>query len=108
MNSVTAFFKAHWKKLLGGAVAVAGSFFPEVALPAQVLGGVILGSDFQVGSSIGTPVGQAAKRVADTHKALSQDELMQLAAQVASKVLADTHGEVGSAVERLQALAPRE
>lgn len=54
--------KAHWRKLAGIAVGVVGAFLPpgfrEVLL---AVGGSVLGSDFQVGSSAGTPLGQAAK-----------------------------------------------
>lgn len=54
------FLKKHWKKGLGLVVGIAGAFTPAavVLLP---LGGIIFGTDFQVGASAGTPLGRTAK-----------------------------------------------
>lgn len=56
-----SWLESHWKKLLGIAVGVVGVFYPPLAPVLGPLGGVIVGSDFQVGTQLGTPVGGAAK-----------------------------------------------
>jgi hypothetical protein len=66
-----------WRKVLGLGLTVAGAFVPALA-PLAVVGAGIFGSDFQVGASIGTPIGAAAKQVADTHKLLTAAESQEL------------------------------
>lgn len=56
--------KDHWRKLAGIAIATAGYFYPPL-IPLTTIGGIILGSDFQVGSKMGTPLGPAAKQLVD-------------------------------------------
>lgn len=69
--------KKNWVKLAGASVAVVGAFVPGLQ-PLVPLGGVIFGTGFQVGASIGTPIGQSAKRVAETHDVLSELNAKQL------------------------------
>lgn len=59
-----SWLKSHWKKIVGAGVAIAGWFVPELA-PLQIVGGIVLGSDFQVGTALGTPIGKGAKGLAD-------------------------------------------
>lgn len=80
MSTIGKFFADHWKKLLGGGIAVAGAFIPALA-PLIPLGTLLVGTDFQVGSQVGTRLGAGAKKVI-SHKdiaALSADELAALA-----------------------------
>ena len=72
-----SFWENHWRKVLGGALAVAGVFVPAL-LPLAPLGTLILGSDFQVGSKVGTAIGAGAKKVVN-HESLSAEELQALA-----------------------------
>lgn len=74
-------FKRNWLKLAGASVAVVGAFVPGLQ-PLIPLGGVIFGTGFQVGASIGTPIGQSAKRVAETHDVLAELNAEQVAALV--------------------------
>ena len=54
------FLKKHWKKGLGLIVGIVGAFTPAAAVLIPV-GTLLIGTDFQVGASAGTPVGRAAK-----------------------------------------------
>jgi hypothetical protein len=82
------FLSKHWKKLLGGAVAVAGAFVPGLQ-PLIPVGALILGSDFQLGSSIGTPLGAGAKRVVEKHESLSGHDLQVITEALAAAKAAE-------------------
>lgn len=57
-----SWLKSHWKKVLGISVGIVGAFTPLAPVLIPV-GALVLGTDFQVGSQVGTPLGQAAKDV---------------------------------------------
>lgn len=65
-----SWLKSHWKKLAGIAVGAASVFYPPLAPILVPLGSAIIGSDFQVGSQLGTPVGSAAKDMVKQVKAV--------------------------------------
>jgi hypothetical protein len=77
MGAIRDFLARHWRKILGGAIAVAGVVYPPLA-PLVPLGTLVIGSDFQLGASIGTPVGAAAKKLAQAHEGLSAADLEAL------------------------------
>ncbi len=68
----------NWKKLLGIAVGASGVFYPPLLPVTTLLGGLIIGTDFQVGSEVGSAIGKGAKKVVN-HETLSADELQALA-----------------------------
>jgi hypothetical protein len=57
---MSSFLKRHWKKAAGVVVAAVGVFVPGLQ-PLIPIGGMLFGSDFQIGASAGTPLGKAAK-----------------------------------------------
>jgi hypothetical protein len=61
---------SHWKKLLGVAVGIAGVFYPPLAPVLGPLGGVIVGSDFQIGTQLGTPIGGDAQKLVEQVRAV--------------------------------------
>lgn len=63
--NLKSFLKKHWKKIVGVAVAVSGVFYPPALAVTVPLGSSLFGSDFQLGTQIGTPIGQSAKELAD-------------------------------------------
>lgn len=78
--SIGSFFSDAWqyavnhkRKLLGIAVGAVGVFFPPILPYTTVLGGVIVGSDFQVGAKVGTAIGDTAKHVVDSRKLTPAD-----------------------------------
>jgi hypothetical protein len=84
MGKLKRFASKHWKKILGVTVTVAGAFVPPLA-PLVPIGTLLFGSDFQWGSSIGTPIGAGAKRVvegAEITKALTPEQLRELADKI--------------------------
>lgn len=80
MNTIGNFFADHWRKLAGIAVGAlcAIPVLTPFALPIVGLGGLIFGSDFQVGATVGTPLGAGAKDVVN-HRTLTAEELQTLA-----------------------------
>lgn len=53
----------NWRKVAGIVVGATGVLYPPL-LPVTIgIGGLVAGSDFQIGAQLGTPIGKAAKEL---------------------------------------------